>query len=84
MIVRCHGCGRRRELTQRSARRAGLCSLCRYPQHVTPTVEDREWWLERFTDGEIAAIATEFVGWFVHPSIVATHRARMNGQRRAA
>ena len=63
--VVCPGCGDVRWLTARNARsvvrgeRPGPCTRCRFPPGVS--TEEREafccWWLERFTDVELADLA---------------------------
>ena len=63
--VVCPGCGDVRWLSARNARdvvrgeRPGLCTRCRFPPRTS--AEEREafccWWLERFTDEELADLA---------------------------
>lgn len=60
--VRCPGCGRLRELTDRHVRRGGskhtLCNLCRFPaRRIPPTNSDRRFWLRNYSDDEIALMA---------------------------
>jgi hypothetical protein len=67
--VRCPGCGTHRILSRRQARRAGLCLLCRSrPETPTATDDDLRWWLRRFTDAEIVALAADFAGRETSPS----------------
>jgi hypothetical protein len=65
--VICPGCGDRRTLSIRHARRnAGsygrpsLCKLCRTPRPKPPTDSDRRYWLERFSDEDIVLLAWAF------------------------
>lgn len=65
--VRCPGCGRLRELTDRHVRRGGaettLCNLCRFPaRRLPPTNAERRFWLRRYTDEQIAQMAEAVFG----------------------
>jgi len=60
--VKCPGCGRFRELTDRHVRRGGtsttLCNLCRFPPRQIPVSNtDRRFWLRRYSDEDIALMA---------------------------
>jgi hypothetical protein len=57
--VICPGCGRRRVLSDRNARRNPQnCNLCRHPDKVKPPDDsDRRFWLKQFSDKEILDIA---------------------------
>lgn len=59
----CPGCGRRRTVSSRHARRVpATCKLCRNPAHTTPTVKEMYFWLERFSDEEIVQMASAIHG----------------------
>lgn len=61
--VVCPGCGRKRELSSRQARRASRCALCRFPpKYERPTEREYRFWLERFSDEEILVMAEEMCG----------------------
>lgn len=65
--IRCPGCGRLRELTDRHVRRGGaettLCNLCRFPaRRIPPSNTERRYWLRRFTDEDLACFAEALFG----------------------
>ena len=81
--VRCPGCGRLRELTDRHVRKgrgeALLCNLCRFPaRKLPPTISDRSFWLASFSDEEIALMAEAIFGGQANRSSIASWRLRLN------
>lgn len=60
----CPGCGRRRTVSERNARRnPATCMLCRNPsKRRAPDDSDRRFWLKRFSDLEIAEMAINIDG----------------------
>lgn len=82
VTVKCRGCGSTREVTSRQARRAGLCPICLYPPRYTKVTDaHKRFWLCRFTDEEIAVIATDMLGYDVSPGAIARHRAALDARR---
>ena len=66
--VACPSCGRTRRVSARQARRGSICRLCLYPDtepKVTPA--DMRFWLNRFTDHELAVLASDMIGEMVKP-----------------
>lgn len=81
--VRCPGCGRVRELTDRHVRkgRVTLCNLCRFPaRKLPPTNADRRFWLSSFSDEEIALMAEAISDGHANRSTIHTWRIRLNVQ----
>jgi hypothetical protein len=61
--VTCPGCGRRRIVSSRHARRLPeTCKLCRNRSDARPTNRDFLFWLEIFSDEEIVEIAEAIHG----------------------
>lgn len=80
--VRCPGCGRIRELTDRHVRKVGdqitLCTLCRFPaRRIAPTITDRRFWLRRYSDDDIALMAEALFG-ACDRAAIAAWRHRLN------
>lgn len=80
--VRCRGCGTPRVVSARQANRAGLCNTCRHPPRIHVTDQHRRFWLSRFTDHEIASLASELVGRAVSPQVVHTNRVLVASGRK--
>lgn len=83
--VRCPGCGRLRELTDRHVRRGRcettLCNLCRFPaRKLPPTNADRRFWLSHYSDEEIALMAEAISGGQADRAQIHTWRQRLNVQ----
>lgn len=81
--VRCPGCGRPRELTDRHVRRGGadktLCNLCRFPaRKLAITDTERRFWLRHYSDEEIALMAEAISGKQADRSEIAAWRVRLN------
>ena len=60
----CPGCGRRRTVSDRNARRKPQnCNLCRHPgKRKAPDDSDRRFWLKHFSDKEILEMAEGIFG----------------------
>jgi hypothetical protein len=81
--VRCPGCGRLRELTDRHVRKgrceATLCNLCRFPaRKLPPTIADRRFWLSNYADEEIALMAEAIFGRRANRASISAWRIRLN------
>jgi hypothetical protein len=71
VAVECPSCGRVRDVSPRTARRGpGKCRFCLSP-HSVPPVDDgaRRYWLKRFSDVELAEIATGLIGRTIKPEV---------------
>jgi len=75
----CPGCGRRRTVDARTARRKPQsCNLCRHPgKHKPPDNKDRRFWLQRFSDEEILHMALGIFGGEGDLAIIAYWRTRL-------
>lgn len=83
--VRCPGCGRLRELTDRHVRRGGaektLCNLCRFPaRKLEITNTERRFWLRRYTDEQIALMAEAISNGVANRLEIQAWRIRLNIQ----
>ncbi len=88
--ITCPGCGDVRWLSTRNARgiergeMSGLCHHCRYPNLREVTENEAEafarWWLDRYSDEEIAELAESFGVADASAASVAASRARLEGQ----
>ena len=79
VAVECPQCGRIRDVSARTARRgAGRCRFCLSP-HTIPPVDDsaRRYWLKRFSDSELASIASGIWGHTISPDAIHSRRATL-------
>jgi len=82
VLVECPGCKRERLVSARTARRgAGRCAFCRSGDGVIepPDDTDRVYWLERFTDDEIAEMALFMFGRRADRTRIRSERERLLG-----
>ena len=81
----CPSCGDVRWLSAHTARRAergerrGLCTRCRFPPRISAAERRRlaRWWLARYDDATIAAIAHAFGVEAASAENIAANRARL-------
>jgi hypothetical protein len=86
-VVECPECGRQRSVSARTARRgAGRCRLCLSGDGVIepPDDDDRRYWLERFSDEEIAEIVWFTFGHRPDRAHICSERERLLGAMVAA
>lgn len=81
VTVECPTCGRVRDVSARTARRgAGRCRFCLSPTTVPPVDNAaRRYWLKRFSDVELAEIATGMTGRLVKPEVFHLRREALLG-----
>lgn len=89
--VVCPGCGNVRWLTARNARggergeTTGLCSTCRHPPRLSTQAERDaaiRWWLDQYSDEEIAGFALALGVKSASAEYVAARRKKGAGLRR--
>ncbi len=80
--VVCSGCGNRRQLTSRQARRGTRCRDCRHPL-IERVVDDtdRRWALKHFSDHEIIELAYYMFGVEGDPGSVYERRLELLGSK---
>jgi NMD protein affecting ribosome stability and mRNA decay len=85
VTVTCPNCGDTREVTARHARRETLCRRCINPPPSHPVTDaTRRYWLERYTDREIAQIAGELMGREVPVSVIHARRQKLLPAKKTA